>query len=484
MNRDDRVFFRKIKTAAFANPFGEERERVDLELTELGPKTPNDEVLAALMARVEEKLKKTGHQKIGRYFASGEENGMLGQYGQLFFLFHTYCDAFDRLIEEQIHTGDTPCRIPFATKVLQAFTGFGFSRQEALRYFALFFQMRRAFYFINGIAGQSRCIREMKKSLWDNIFTKDIALYNDYLWNRMEDFSTLLLGETGTGKGLAAAAIGRSGFIPFNDKTGTFRESFTQAFVSINLSQFPEQLIESELFGHRKGAFTGAIDNHSGIFSRCSPCGAIFLDEIGDVAIPVQIKLLQVLQERSFTPVGSHKPERFSGRVIAATNRDIGKLRENGEFRDDFYYRLCSDIIEVPPLHRRLAENEDEIDIILSFIVRRILHQPSTGLVKKVKVYLQKNQPQGYTWPGNVRELEQCVRSVLLKDSYRWHQLTPSIGNSGQPPAGSNEDSLTAQGLLADYCRALYLRLGSYEAVARITRLDRRTVKKHIDLKQ
>ncbi len=484
MNAEDRDFFRKIKQAAFANPFGEERQRVDLELTGLGLQTPNDEVLATLVTKVEEKLKSAGKRKPERHFTSGDEDGILVQYGRLFLLFHTYCDAFDRCIEEQIHTGDTPCRVPFATKVLQAFTGFGFSRQEALRYFALFFQMRRAFYFIGGIAGQSRCVRELKESLWDNIFTKDIALYNDYLWNRMEDFSTLLLGETGTGKGLAAAAIGRSGFIPFNDKTGAFSESFTRAFVSINLSQFPEQLIESELFGHKKGAFTGAVDNHSGVFSRCSPCGAIFLDEIGDVAIPIQIKLLQVLQERSFTPVGSHKPERFSGRVIAATNKDIGKLLENGEFRDDFYYRLCSDIIEVPPLHRRLTENEEEIDIILSFIVRRILQQPSTGLVKKIKAYLQKNQPKGYTWPGNVRELEQCVRSVLLKNRYRWHQLTRSIGNSDQAPIGSNEETLTAQGLLSDYCRALYLRLGSYEAVAKVTRLDRRTVKKHIDLKQ
>jgi len=481
MKAEDRELFKKIKKAAFANPFGEERQQVDLEMTGLSPMASDDDILAALLTKVEKKLGALGRQKRGKTDESGD--GLLVAYGRLFYLFHYYCDDFDRLIEEQIAVGASPCRVNFASKIFRSFSDFGFSRQEALHYFALFFQMRRAFFFINGIAGRSPCVRELKESLWDNIFTKDISLYNDYLWNRMEDFSTLLLGETGTGKGLAASAIGRSGFIPFNERTGAFNESFTQAFVSINLSQFPEQLIESELFGHRKGAFTGAVDSHNGVFSRCSPCGAIFLDEIGDVAVPVQIKLLQVLQERSFTPVGSHKPERFPGRVIAATNKDINGLRDKGEFRNDFYYRLCSDIIEVPPLRRRLSEDSGEIDIILSFIVRRIVRQDSDDIVTKVKAYLQKYQPKEYAWPGNVRELEQCVRSVLLKNSYRWHLQAPDTEEaSNHPSAVSSSDGFTAQSILSDYCRALHARLGSYEAVAKVTRLDRRTVKKHIEI--
>ena len=120
----------------------------------------------------------------------------------------------------------------------------------------------------------------------EHYFTRDILFYQQHLTGRMEDFSTLILGDTGTGKGTAASAIGRSGFIPFNEKTGTFSESFTKAFVSINLSQFPEGIIESELFGHRKGAFTGAVEAHEGMFDTCSPHGSIFLDEIGDISIP------------------------------------------------------------------------------------------------------------------------------------------------------------------------------------------------------
>ena len=248
--------------------------------------------------------------------------------------------------------------VPFSRDLLSLLQRRGLAEEEALRVFAIFFQIRRAHHFIvEGLIGDSACMREFRRRLWDNVFTHDIRHYERCLWSRMEDFSTLLLGETGTGKGTAAAAIGRSGFIPFDPKKQCFAESFTRSFVSINLSQFPETLIESELFGHRKGAFTGAVEAHEGIFARCSPHGAIFLDEIGEVSAPVQIKLLRVLQDRVFSPVGSHEQVRFRGRVIAATNKPLDALRGPGGFRDDFYYRLCSDTITVPPLRQRLRED-------------------------------------------------------------------------------------------------------------------------------
>src|SRR5690606_26738023 len=204
--------------------------------------------------------------------------------------------------------------------------------------------------------------------------------------------------------GQAAAAIGRSGFVPFDEAKGAFAASFTELFVPINLSQFPETLIESELFGHKKGAFTGAVDSHAGVFSRCSPNGAIFLDEIGEVSIPVQIKLLRVLQDRVFTPVGSHEERRFEGRVIAATHRDLTRLREQKTFRDDFYYRLCSDVIEMPPLRERLAEEPRELDVLLEHLVRRIVGVPDAEVVALVKNAIHSGIPEGYRWPGNVRE--------------------------------------------------------------------------------
>ena len=479
MTGGQREFFRKIKTAIVSNPFSRERELVDREIAGVaGDQRKDDEVLDALLSRVSSLLREVKIKRSRGKKRLSAEDEQLFHYGVLFDLFHSYRPEFDSLINEQITKGDESCRVPFARDVLGGLTAAGFSEHDSLRILALFFQMRRAFYFIGSIRGESDCVQGLRKSLWNNIFTENLELYESYLWNRMEDFSTMLLGETGTGKGLAAAAIGRSGFIPFDPKTQSFRESFVKTFISTNLSQFPEQLIESELFGHKKGAFTGAIEAHQGIFARCSPYGATFIDEIGEVTIPVQIKLLQVLQERVFTPVGSHYKEKFQGRVIAATNQPITELRKEKRFREDFYYRLCSDVIEVPPLRRRLRENPREIHVLLSFIIERIVGSKSPELTEQIGQIISTQQPEGYSWPGNIRELEQCVRQILLKGIYHWQQ-----------EGGTNYDvladlmergSLSASQLLATYCRTLYNRLGTYEAVAKLIQLDRRTVKKYI----
>src|SRR5204862_1324072 len=236
----------------------------------------------------------------------------------------------------------------------------------------------------------------LRRALWDNVFTHDMRAFETGLWKRMEDFSTLILGETGTGKGAAAAAIGRSAFIPYSFNERRFAASYTDSFISINLSQFAESLIESELFGHRKGAFTGAIDHHQGVFERCDPHGALFLDEIGEVSIPAQIKLLQVLQERTYTPVGGREKKRFSGRVIAATNRPLGELRRQGRFRDDFFYRLCSDVIELPTLRQRIAESTKELEQLVELLVARIAGDEAPALVAAVLEALEANLPRDY----------------------------------------------------------------------------------------
>jgi len=288
-----------------------------------------------------------------------------------------------------------------------------------------------------------------------------------------------LLGETGTGKGAAAAAIGRSGFIPFNNKEGRFAESFTRNFISINLSQFPESLIESELFGHKKGSFTGAVEHHQGALTRCVPYGAIFLDEIGDVSVPVQIKLLKVLQERTFSPVGSHSVQTFRGRIIAATNRPLVELRNEGTFRDDFYYRLCSDVIEVPPLRRQLVEDKNSLTALTSHLLERISGRSDTELLGFIVGRLRDDLPADYPWPGNVRELEQAVRRILLNN--RYHGDPAVTAQAGTELADDfSAGKLTAQELLSRYCNQLYKKLGSYEEVARQVKLDRRTVKKYV----
>jgi transcriptional regulator with PAS, ATPase and Fis domain len=320
----------------------------------------------------------------------------------------------------------------------------------------------------------------LRRHLWNNVFTYDIRLYEQHLWNRMEDFSTMLLGDTGTGKGAAAAAIGRSGYIPFDDKKGVFAESFTKSFTALNLSQFSEALIESELFGHRKGAFTGAIESHEGVFARCSKYGAIFLDEIGDVGIPIQIKLLHVLQERTFSPVGSHEKLQFRGRIIAATNKPLDELRRSRRFRDDFFYRLCSDVITVPSLRQRIEETPAELDDLISLILKRLMGETPSGTIEMVRNAITSSLGRDYAWPGNVRELEQAIRRVLLTGNYQGDHKTIAQDLCSRLQDGIANGALDADVLLSGYCALLYKRLGVYEEVARITGLDRRTVKSYI----
>jgi transcriptional regulator with AAA-type ATPase domain len=481
MRADEREFFSVVAQAVFTNPFSDERAEIDSRLMGHADDGPYEErsqsVAQAVIARMQD-LERADRADVRLY--EGKDREILS-YAFLFDIYHRFKDAFDALIVEQIDAGENPCSVGFAAETLALFRQRGFTPDEALEHFATFYQIRRAFYFIDGaITGISPCMKELRRNLWNNIFTSDIRWYDRYLRSRMEDFSTLLLGETGTGKGSAASAIGRSGLIPFEEKRGRFAESFTQAFVSINLSQYPETLIESELFGHRKGAFTGAVEDHQGIFARCSPCGSILLDEIGEVSIPVQIKLLQVLQERFFVPVGSREEKRFRGRVIAATNRSMSELREKDAFRDDFFYRLCSDVIVSPPLRQRIAEDPRELDLLLERTIERILGEASNEVAELTRQSIRTQLGDSYAWPGNVRELEQCVRRIILKRRYEGDGHLGGGDLRDTVVRGIDSGTLNAQQVLASYCTLLYQRLGTYEQVAQRTGLDRRTVKKYI----
>ena len=382
---------------------------------------------------------------------------------------------------DQIDAGDRVLKLAFAGAAKATLQNRGFDEGRIKSIIEESYQFRRAFFFINrNLVGNSGVMQKLRMDLWNNIFTHNFELYRTYLRDRMEDFSTIILGGTGSGKGAVAAAIGNSGYIPFDFKKNRFTESFTRYFISINLSQFPESIIESELFGHRKGAFTGAIEDYNGIFSRCGLHGSILLDEIGEISLPMQIKLLQVLQERFYYPVGSRKKERFYGRVIAATNSSIDKLRNEGVFRDDFYYRLCSDVIYVPSLRDRLEQDGDELDNLITVIVKRTVGREAPEFVKMVQDVIDHQLGRHYPWPGNVRELEQCVRRVLLKKDYAGDKKILCNDLKAELSEGLEFGSIPANRLIAGYCKLLYERFGTYEEVAKRTKLDRRTVTKYI----
>jgi len=210
------------------------------------------------------------------------------------------------------------------------------------------------------------------------------------------DSTVLLLGESGTGKELAARAI--------HDNSGRA----DGAFVSVNCAAFVETLLLSELFGHEKGAFTGAVSRRQGRFELAHG-GTIFLDEIGDIPRKTQVALLRVLQEREFERVGGGgRPVKVDVRVICATNRDLDALVESGEFRLDLYYRLKGVTVELPPLRERA----EDTGVLAEHFLDDQRRQGATGARAFADDAVELLA--AYSWPGNVRELENVVRSVSL----------------------------------------------------------------------
>lgn len=482
LNSEERNFFSLVFQAIKANPFSQERANLDLEIAGLYPGISYQERIHKVIREVNVRIKHLAEKNRANIKQYKGKDRIIFQNSVLFDFFHLFLDRFDTHIEEQIKAGDHPVKVEFANEGLSYLLNKGFDESEAIRNFSLSFQLRRAFYFIDrGLKGKSPSMITLKQSLWNNVFTNSLDIYNQYLWNRMEDFSTLIFGETGTGKGAVASAIGQSGYIPFDAKKKVFKESFARSFVSLNLSQYAESLIESELFGHKKGAFTGAVNDRKGILGQGSPYGAIFLDEIGEVSIPIQIKLLKVLEERIFFPVGSYQPHKFQGRIIAATNRSVEEIVENKILRQDFFYRLCSDLIFVPPLRLRLKEDFSELEELLSYTIERILGVPSPDLVKMVRKVIYKHPGKNYTWPGNVRELSQCVRRILLNHNYTGIPKIEGPVPQSKLSSKMEKGSLDALALTQSYCHLLYQNYGTYGEVARRTKLDRRTVKKYIE---
>jgi two-component system response regulator HydG len=204
------------------------------------------------------------------------------------------------------------------------------------------------------------------------------------------DLPVLIQGETGTGKELIARGVHR--LSPRAD----------QAFVAINCGAVAETLLESELFGHEKGAFTGAIQRKPGLF-EVADRGVLFLDEVGEIAPSVQIKLLRALESKEFFRVGGTRPVRSDVRIVSATNKDLKHRTQTGEFREDLYYRLNGVTLRLPPLRER----KDDIGLLARYFLDRF--GPEKKLSPRALQTLQQ-----YSWPGNVRELQMIIQRACV----------------------------------------------------------------------
>jgi transcriptional regulator with AAA-type ATPase domain len=360
------------------------------------------------------------------------------------------------------------------------------SHPDPAHLFACCFQVRRAFHFtFHSIVGGSLPVARLRAQVWQSVFTHDLRRYQRGLYLRLGDVPTLVTGPSGTGKELVARAIAMSRYLPFDPGARAFSERPEESFFPLNLPALSPTLIESELFGHRRGAFTGAVGDRTGHLEACPPLGTVFLDEIGEVEAAIQVKLLRVLETRAFQRLGDTRERRFRGKVVAATNRDLDREMAAGRFREDLYYRLCADRIETPSLAERIRDSPEEIsDLVLFLAERQVGAELAPELAREVVAWIDRRLGRGYPWPGNVRELAQCVSNVLIRRDYA--PRAPSALTAAADPRREIADEILAARLSADevlgrYCTLVFAETGSYQESARRLGLDRRTVRARVD---
>jgi len=279
----------------------------------------------------------------------------------------------------------------------------------------------------------------------------------------------LILGETGTGKDAVADAI--------QEATPGGSDGASAPRAVLNAAAVPETLIESELFGHVRGAFTGATTDRPGRI-RSSAGGCFFLDEIGDLPLTAQTKLLRVMETDLVSPLGSDRELEADVRYVAATHQDLEKMVQAGQFRADLYQRLAGNVIRIPPLRDRPA---DIADIGMSFVEPYLEEPALRGERARIRRWLESHEALSHRWPGNVRELENTLRNLLLG-------LPPELEAPAAQTPASELDALPARlrearAPLRDLenwyiARVLEGQRGNYAAAARVLELDRATVRR------
>lgn len=490
---------------AYSNPFS--RERIDLEKLALGEAFVADDSVAWSRSLEQQVRDRPNVRKVAE-LASGlaEKFNQCAAGGQKFTAsqLNQYWDVvtYVLLYRHIVHLSPADVLKPsVAKKVWRAFEKdyehFGLVKgldrieiQAADHLFAILCQVHRAFsYIFYYILGDSLPSVKLRESVWQSVFTNDLRRYRRVLFNRMSMLPTLITGPSGTGKELAAQAIGASQYIPFDAVRGCFPKESIDCFIPLNLSAMSPMLIESELFGHRKGAFTGAVGDRVGWLGKCPSFGSVFLDEIGELDLMLQVKLLRVVQQRTYTALGDDQQQQFLGKIIGATNRDLDHEMAEGRFREDLYYRLCADRIQTPSLRSQLQQNPEDLPALVRYVSRKLAGDDSDALADQATEWIEKNLGEEYPWRGNIRELEHCVSSIMIRNCYSPAGACNSAGDvsklSANQPAWVGSalvGNLTADQLLQQYCHWIHQKTGSYEATARKLGIDRRTVKAKIAL--
>ena len=500
-NERERSFAASVSKLNYSNPFLP--ERIDFEKEILGEGfEPFDSVwnlkpdqedehsnLRRIMLRVDSLISKV-HER----FSEGEKfenEGDKNLYEDLilFYLYHRYRTQFDEIINFAFDKNSGLRKVAFwenfiddYKRLLNCIKSEKQLIDEAAHLFAGFYQIRRCFNLtFRFIIGRSKPIALLRAQIWQSVLTHNMKRYRRVLFDKMHDIATMITGPSGTGKELVARAIGMSRYIPFNSKDEKFTGDFRDTFFPLHLSAMSPTLIESELFGHKRGAFTGALQDKIGWMEACPKIGSVFLDEIGEINIEIQVKLLRVLQSRVFYRLGDIEPQAFEGKIITATNRDLGLEIQEKRFREDLFYRLCSDRIETPSLHEQISDCPESLNNLIVHIARNLTDDAEGELLaKEVQEFVDKNLGSEYTWPGNVRELEQCVRNILIRKNYQPPSLSAANRSKDSISDLLNTGELSMDELMSHYCSLVYAQTNSYQESARKLGVDHRTVKAKI----
>lgn len=496
------AFLESVSELAYCNPFSP--RRTELEQNILGAEADSTQSVWSYRASAEnlwhnekmiaDRLAPVAEQ-IRNELASGTKvsKSNMRLYEDLihYFLFVRYRDDLWVLIHDELKGNRTECMETwkrFSADVehylVNSDSDYEFnllSRPEHM--FACCFQICRLFHHIFfWIVGSSSSAAKLRAAIWQSVLTHNLRRYYESLYQCMGDIPTLITGPSGTGKELVARAIAMAQYIPFDSSKGEFIEDYSDSYFAVNLAAMSPTLIESELFGHNKGAFTGATADRRGLFEACTAHGTVFLDEIGELDSGIQVKLLRVLQSRRFQRLGDLADRQFTGKLIAATNRDLAQEMQEGNFREDLYYRLCADRVETPTLAEQLTSQPDDLRNLVDYLVKQLTFENGNAIAEEVMDWIRGNLSASYTWPGNVRELEQCIRNVMIHGVYRPANYRET-GIRESIAADFLNGSLSVDELLQRYCTMVYSQTGSYEESARRLKIDRRTVKSKIDEK-
>jgi DNA-binding NtrC family response regulator len=503
---DDRTFLQAVVRLGHANPVSP--ARVEAERVALGAAFVDDGALSSSpenRARIAARLRSlldAARPRLSAALPADSDDLALYQEACLYLLRDTHGERLQPLVDGRAlpTTAATLHRALLDDHArLLAFPGSAGRLPSPEQIFASAFQLRRAYHFLSTMVGTSRPMQELRAAVWSAIFTRDLRGHLRTCDRKRSEISTLITGPSGTGKELVAGAIGRSLYRPYDVALGRFLVVPGADYCAVNPSAWSDTLFESELFGHERGAFTGALKDRKGLFETVSQGGALFLDEIGELALERQPKLLRVLQERVFHRVGDLSEHPFSARVISATHRDLSERVREGAFRLDLYQRLAALRIVTPSLRAQLDAEPGDLARLVRFFAERLAdeEEASAALTGLALRHIEEHLPR-YGWPGNVRELGHCVETLhhgghflpleLGGEKERARSSTRPASSSMVPPPSSvdpvrslREGTLSEEEAIRRYRNIVFARTGSVSAAARRLGIHRNTLMRSLD---